>query len=127
MADQKVVLTVPAHPEFLRVIRMTASGLGSRLGFTIDEVDDLRLALDELCFALIGKGIETDLTVTYLLQPNALVINGTTDHPAPKTGLNDLSQQILPALVDHHELIDDGTRSTFTLTKRQTATSHPIS
>ena len=35
-------------PEFLRLARVTATGLASRLRFTFDEVDDLRLAIDEL-------------------------------------------------------------------------------
>ena len=120
MANQHVVLTVPAQPEFLRVVRMTASGLGSRLGFTIDEVDDLRLALDELCFALIGKGIEGSLELTYVLEEHALVISGEVAKETSAAGeLNDLSRQILTALVDEHQLRDGETKRSFTLTKRQ--------
>ena len=46
---------MPATPEFVRLARVTAAGLASRLGFTFDDVDDLRLAIDELCFGLIGS------------------------------------------------------------------------
>src|SRR2546425_981063 len=49
MSDE-VRLAVPATPEFVRLARVTAAGLASRLGFTFDDVDDLRLAIDELCF-----------------------------------------------------------------------------
>ena len=38
-------------PEYLRLVRLTAAGLASRLGFTFDEVEDLRIAVDELCFS----------------------------------------------------------------------------
>lgn len=122
LANHQVVLTVPAQPEFLRVVRMTASGLGSRLGFNIDEVDDLRLALDELCFALIGKGSDTSLKLIYVLEEHALVISGeialeTTS--ATSAGLNELSRQILSALVDEHELGENSGRRSFTLKKRQ--------
>ena len=41
-------------PEFLRLARVTAAGLAGRLGFSFDEVEDLRLAIDELCFGLTG-------------------------------------------------------------------------
>jgi serine/threonine-protein kinase RsbW len=122
LANHQVVLTVPAQPEFLRVVRMTASGLGSRLGFNIDEVDDLRLALDELCFALIGKGTEGLLRLVYVLEEDALVISGEIEQPVdgrPESTLNDLSRQILSALVDDHDLGDVGGKRTFRLTKRQ--------
>lgn len=100
---------------------MTASGLGSRLGFNIDEVDDLRLALDELCFALIGKGGDGDLKLTYVLEEHALVIAGEVAKETSRISeLNELSRQILSALVDEHELTDTETTRSFTLTKRQT-------
>jgi serine/threonine-protein kinase RsbW len=122
LANHHVVLTVPAQPEFLRVVRMTASGLGSRLGFNIDEVDDLRLALDELCFALIGKGTEGELKLTYVLEEHALVITGEiAKETSAASELNDLSRQILSALVDEHELSDGATTRRFSLTKRQLA------
>lgn len=123
LASQHVVLTVPAQPEFLRVVRMTASGLGSRLGFNLDEVDDLRLALDELCFALIGKGVEGDLKLTYILESNALIIDGEVaigSIAEQSAGLNELSRQILTALVDDHEIRISETAHTFSLTKRRT-------
>src|ERR1700757_1797194 len=52
-ADE-VRLVVPARPEFLRLARVTAAGLAGRLGFSYDEIEDLRLAIDELCFGLTG-------------------------------------------------------------------------
>ena len=49
-----VRLVVPAAAEYLRLVRLTAAGMASRLGFTFDEVEDLRIAVDELCFHLLG-------------------------------------------------------------------------
>jgi serine/threonine-protein kinase RsbW len=101
---------------------MTASGLGSRLGFNIDEVDDLRLALDELCFALIGKGLDGGLKLTYVLEEHALVIKGevaTTTTSEPSSALSDFSRQILSALVDQHDLRESGSTRNFSLTKRK--------
>src|SRR5207244_330326 len=54
-----VRLVVPAAPEYLRLVRLTAAGMASRLGFTFDEVEDLRIAVDELCFHLLG-GVDGD-------------------------------------------------------------------
>src|SRR4051812_34188977 len=120
MSDE-VRLAVPATPEFVRLARVTAAGLASRLGFTFDDVDDLRLAIDELCFALIGsKGRTGTVQLRYLVQGSRLEVIGsghfTDEGPAPK--LNDFSGQILDALVDEHELLGDGVPE-FRLVKRR--------
>lgn len=120
---QEVLLRVPAMPEFLRVVRVTASGLATRLGFSLDEVDDLRLALDELCFAIIGKGDDSKtLSVRYQLDERSLTITGESGRSNHSEGLTigELSQQILTALVDDHRLWDGDGFGHFSLTKRQT-------
>ena len=55
--EAEVRLSIPASPEFLRLARLAAAGLASRMGFTYDEVEDLRIAIDELCFSLVGPWV----------------------------------------------------------------------
>ena len=121
MTDE-VRLAVPATPEFVRLARVTAAGLASRLGFTFDDVDDLRLAIDELCFALIGsRGRIGTVQLTYHVQGDALEVVGAghfTDEGAPPM-LNDFSGQILDALVDEHDLRANGGVPEFRLLKRR--------
>jgi serine/threonine-protein kinase RsbW len=114
--QEEVRLVVPATPEFLRLARVTATGLASRLGFSYDDVEDLRLAIDELCFALIGsRGKEGTVTLRYAMPQGALVIEGSGRFAGETTGnaapvLSDLSKQILGALVDEYEVFvaDEG-------------------
>jgi len=47
MQSDAITLTVPARSEYARTVRMTAAELGSRLGMSYDEVDDLRMAAEE--------------------------------------------------------------------------------
>lgn len=102
----EVLLAVPATPEFVRLARVTATGLASRAGFSIDEVEDLRLAIDELCFTLIGsRGRDGNLELRYRLDGSALEVQGLlecADIEVPH--LSDWSDQILDALVDEHEV-----------------------
>lgn len=101
----EVHLALPATPEFVRLARVTATGLASRAGFSIDEVEDLRLAIDELCFTLIGsKGREGRLELRYRLQGTALEVHGSLDADIEVPHLSDWSDQILDALVDEHEV-----------------------
>lgn len=48
-----VLLTVPADGAYLGVLRTAAAGLAARLHFTLDEIEDLRIAVDEACAMLI--------------------------------------------------------------------------
>jgi hypothetical protein len=121
---EEVRLTMPATPQLLRVARLTAAGLAGRLGFSFDEIEDVKIAVDELCFALVGsRGRTGSLTVTYRLGDHELAIEGEgvfsdgggDGAPAP----SDLSSQILAAVVDDHELTRDGDTMRFRLLKRR--------
>jgi len=117
----EVRLTVPAMPEFLRLARVTAAGLASRLGFTFDQVEDLRLAIDELCFGLTGlQGRPGTVHLRYVVGLDALEVEGEgrfEDDRKPQ--LSELSKVILRALVDEHELIAGAQGPRFRLVKRR--------
>jgi hypothetical protein len=106
-ASDEVRLVVPASPEFLRLARVTAAGLAGRLGFNYDEVEDLRLAIDELCFGLTGPtGRPGSVELRYVLSEDTLIVEGRgyfADDRAPLE-LTELSELILSALVDEHGL-----------------------
>jgi hypothetical protein len=124
----EVRLTVPAKPEFLRLARVTAAGLASRLGFSFDEVEDLRLAIDELCYGMTGaEGREGTVQVRYVVGVNQLVIegearietpSGAAAEPGARSELSELSTVILTALVDEHEFVDGSEGPRFRLVKQ---------
>jgi len=74
-----------------------------------------------LCFAVIGKGDENaTLTLTYAVEDQSLTIHGETTAPVEDgLVLNELSGQILTALVDEHSLWENQGTCNFSLTKRQ--------
>jgi hypothetical protein len=117
----EVRLIVPAKPEYLRLARVTAAGLAGRLGFNYDEVEDLRLAIDELCFGLTGPtGREGTVELRYILGEDGLVVEGQghfVDDITP-VGLTELSEVILSALVDEHSLGAGAQGPQFRLIKR---------
>src|SRR5918999_3786480 len=74
-----VRLVVPAAAEYLRLVRLTAAGMASRLGFTFDEVEDLRIAVDELCFHLLGEDeIDRTMELRYSSGEGSISIEGYT-------------------------------------------------
>ncbi|TYR97978.1 anti-sigma B factor RsbW [Rossellomorea vietnamensis] len=42
-----IEMKIPAKPEYVGVIRLTLSGIASRMGFTYDAIEDLKIATSE--------------------------------------------------------------------------------
>ncbi len=115
-ATRCVELSLPAEPELLFLARMTAAAVASRAEFGFDQIEDLRLAIDELCITLAGEdGTEGRVHLVFEWEGDLLEVTAKLvaehDHltAAPPTGtdrpdadVNELSGRILDALVDEH-------------------------
>ena len=44
-----IAVKVPAKPEYVGVIRLTLSGIASRMGYAYEEIEDLKIAVSEAC------------------------------------------------------------------------------
>jgi len=122
VATGEVRLELPAAPAFLRISRIMAAGVASRVGFTLDEVEDLRIAIDEVCFSMVGpKGRAGTITLRYRLDADNLVVEGTgqfSDGLSNEPVVSALSNQILAAVVDECELSAGEEGPHFRLVKR---------
>ena len=54
----RVELRVPADPAYLAVLRTATAGLAARLDLTLDEIEDLRIAVDEACALVLGVSVD---------------------------------------------------------------------
>jgi serine/threonine-protein kinase RsbW len=108
----RVVLTFPARGDLVVLARLVSSAIATRVGFDIEELEDLRLAVGELCLlALQGSDARHgDLQLEFTVSPEALDISCRLGGAAPATAspnaegaeADELSEQILAALVDEH-------------------------
>lgn len=108
MPDPKIRVEIPASGAYLAVARAAATGLAAGLRFTYEEIDDLRIAVDEACAQLLARrdGAQT-LQVDYAVAGSALHVRVSTQggdggHPLPR---DTFAWQILRALTDD---LDDG-------------------
>lgn len=70
-----VTVKLPAASAYLSVLRTATAGLAVRLDFTIDEIEDLRIAVDEACAMLLAQAVPgTDLTCEFELTGDAMRI-----------------------------------------------------
>jgi serine/threonine-protein kinase RsbW len=68
-----VVLRVPAAGAYLSVLRTATASLASRLDFTIDDIEDLRIAVDEACAMLLTQAMSgADLECRFELTEDAI-------------------------------------------------------
>lgn len=54
-AGSHVELKVPAETAYVAVLRTTTAGLAARLDFTIDDIEDLRIAVGEACAMVLPE------------------------------------------------------------------------
>ena len=53
--QDQVTVRLPAEGAYLSVLRTATAGLAARLDFTLDEIEDLRIAVDEACAMLLSQ------------------------------------------------------------------------
>jgi anti-sigma regulatory factor (Ser/Thr protein kinase) len=102
-----IELTLPADARLVRLARLVASGVAAAAGFDVEEVEDLRIAVDELCGALVEGGDGSPIELRFDLGDEQVDVEGTTP-AAPDAQLDEqriaLSRQILEVVVDSHEV-----------------------
>ena len=130
---ERIELSFPARPDFVVLARFAAATVAARAGFDVEEIEDLRLAVDEL-FVSLGPmardgcmRIElerSDNTVSIVgafegFSPMALKIEGDgQDETWEKAA--ELSKLLLDSLVDEHGRETRNGRPTAWLRKRGT-------
>lgn len=118
--DDEVQLCFPAEPQHVRLARLVASGVAATAGFDVDEVADVRIAVDELCATLL-ETTEHSVALAFRATPGGVEVEGRTTGPAPSPPdplRMDLARQILAVVCDGYDLdLVDG-RAVFRLSKR---------
>jgi anti-sigma regulatory factor (Ser/Thr protein kinase) len=70
MAADEITLTLPRAPEFQRVAHLVLGGLAARLNLTVDNLEDLQLALDAVLDRMAPNS--GDVTVQLSLRDGEL-------------------------------------------------------
>jgi len=70
----EISIKLPAKPEFMSVARLTTAGLANRLGFSIDDIEDLKVAVSEAGNYLISQYSDiTFLNINYLIESDSRI------------------------------------------------------
>lgn len=114
-----IELVVPGTSRHIRLARLMAGGIATTYGLSMQFIEDVRIAVDEICATLIETGRGQPLKLTFTLDDDALVVTGTT-RDDPQQGANRrrlaISRRILEVLTDTHQFAQQDGQATFTVT-----------
>ncbi len=116
-----VVVSFPGRPEYLRLVRLAAADAGARAGLSLEDLENLRIAVDELTYAIMGERGADEVTLRYSSADGVVEIQGEcASAPSDQSlALSDLARSIVGAIVDEHDIgIENGMR-TFHLVKHR--------
>ena len=86
----RVRVSMPAEGAYLSVLRTATAGLAARLDFTLDEIEDLRIAVDEACAMLLSQAIPgTNLECDFDLGADSMTITVSVVAAQPRTPARD--------------------------------------
>ena len=119
-----VELRLPADGAFVSVLRTTTAGLAARLDFTIDDIEDLRIAVGEASAMVLPEADEgSDLVSTFHVSPGKLTIGVTVATGGEiEPDFDSFAWQVLTTLASSAEVV----QSDGLLTVRLSMTSSAV-
>jgi len=90
-----VTVTIPAHSEYVRVVRLAVTGVASRMKFSFEQVEDIKLAVSEACNNAILHAVPAQpseqapfVSVQMVSKPDRLEITVADQGHVPPPGLS---------------------------------------
>jgi serine/threonine-protein kinase RsbW len=120
--SDNVMLVLPLKNEFVSTARLTASSVANRIGFNIDEVEDIKVAVSEVCNIILSRsGNElVQFKISFEIYKERLEITFTGENTELEcfegTLENEYGLYIMKALMDSVELCNDN--HSIVMTKR---------
>ncbi len=121
MSDRRfdVELRIPADSAFLAVLRTATAGLAARLDFTLDDIEDLRIAVDEACAMVLPQAASgADLSCAFYLGSDSLKVSVSAECDSPRPPSQDgFAWTVLTALTSSLDARVDGDVLTVVLSR----------
>jgi len=121
-----IQLTAPAKRGSVRLARLLAAGVAADAGLSIDDTEDLRIAVSEMV-ALLVDGLDVGTTrvpsiaVEFHCGAGEVIVEGqrpAVDGRPETAGVDDLVLEILRVVVDDHSFDAGAEGRRFRLVKR---------
>lgn len=105
VTEQTVRLEIPAQPRYLSAARLVAASLGAEAGLTVDDLEDLRLGVDELLATLVDAANHGAIVrLGFVVNGRSVVVDGALVGDAAPVTADEMTRRIAAAVSDEYEL-----------------------
>jgi serine/threonine-protein kinase RsbW len=115
-----VEIRLPAEASFVATVRLAAASLAARCDLTVDDIEDLRLAVDEACSLLLQHAApDSTLDTRFELNQGSLRVETSVLGELNNVDRSGFAWTVLEALTSTVDVATGDGRMTVTLTKRR--------
>lgn len=111
MSQDLISLKVPAKPEYVMVARLTSSAVASRIGFDVDDIEDIKMSVAEAIILVMDQDNRPEeLLVNFMVDSETMGIeilgqgrwvnSDTSGHDLDQSGLG---KYIISSIMDDVE------------------------
>ena len=73
MNKDKISLTIPNRPDYISLVRLTTSGIGSSMALDIDDIEDIKVSIGEACINSLIDDSE-EINITFMIDEEKISI-----------------------------------------------------
>jgi serine/threonine-protein kinase RsbW len=112
MNNDIIVVTIPKKPDYTSMIRLISSSIGNKVGYNIDEIEDLKVAMGEACILSYGKSSDESIQIEFEIHKDKLEVSLHWDTLGSDEESKEaaLGRMIIESLMDEAYYTDDEIR-----------------
>lgn len=121
---ETIELTLPVNAAYVSAARLTASSISNRMGYNIEEIEDIKAAVSEACIYLIkqcARAGQHNFKIEFNVENNILVIELKTLNQScqqqEECDGNELGIRMIQALMDELEIDEQSGGTTIIMKK----------
>ena len=74
MDCETIKMEIPANPDYVSILRLTTSGIANKIGFSMDDIEDMKVAVSEACTNAIKHSDDKNVSIIFTILENGLEI-----------------------------------------------------
>lgn len=74
MTCETIKMEIPANPDYVSILRLTTSGIANKLGFSMDDIEDMKVAVSEACTNAVKHSEDNKVNIKFNLLENGIEI-----------------------------------------------------